>query len=314
VLQNTLLAAMVGGMLAAGVAFLVEYMDDTVKDPADVEAVGLSVMAAVQRVRSRGNGRLQSLVTVDETQSALAEAYRTLRTNLQFSSLDRPLRSLAVASAVASEGKTTTAANLAVVMAQMGKRVVLVDGDLRRPAVHRAFGLPNKEGLTEALRESPDTLNGYLQQTAVENLRVMTSGQLPPNPQELLGSQRMEALLHTLEEEVDLVVVDTPAALPVADASLLATRTDGVLMVVDAGETRRTALYQATGGLEQVGANLLGIVLNKVDLRGAGGYYASYYYSGYGGDGTGPRGGVRGWLERLGRRPWRGRRKKGEAA
>jgi capsular exopolysaccharide synthesis family protein len=221
----------------------------------------------------------RGLLAVSEPNSLVAEAYRTLRTNLQFSSLDKPLRSLVVTSAVATEGKTTTSANLAVVMAQAGRRVILVDGDLRRPSAHKLFGLPNREGLTTALVQDPGTLNGYLQETGMQNLRVLTSGPIPPNPQELLGSQRMEELLARLGQEADIVLVDTPPSLIVADANVLAARTDGVLMVVNSGRTRRVVVQQAVGGLRQVGANVVGAVLNMVNVRGGRSYY--YYYSVY---------------------------------
>jgi capsular polysaccharide biosynthesis protein len=196
VTRSTLLAAAVGALLAAGVAFLIEYLDDTVKGPEDLQASGLGVVGVVQRVSPTGRDGASQVFAINQSKSLVAEAYRTLRTNLQFSSLDTPLGSLVVTSAVATEGKTTTAANLAVVMAQTGKRVVLVDADLRRPSAHKLFGLSNDSGLTTALVEDPAALNGYLQETEVENLRVLSAGPIPPNPQELLGSQRMQELLH----------------------------------------------------------------------------------------------------------------------
>lgn len=281
VMRNTLLVAMVGAMLAAGVAFLIEYLDDTVKSPEDLQDSGLGVIGVVHRVNPSGKGQRLPVLAITQSKSLVAEAYRTLRTNLQFSSLDHPLRSLVVTSAVATEGKTTTAANLAVVLAQSGKRVVLVDADLRRPSAHKLFGLSNGAGLTTALVEEPTVLNGFLRETEVENLRLLTAGPVPPNPQELLGSQRMEELLRRLERQVDIVVLDTPPTLVVADANILAARADGVLMVVNTGRTRRTAVRQAVDSIQQVGANLIGAVLNMVDTRGVRGsyyYYPSYYY------------------------------------
>lgn len=282
VMRTTLLAVAVGALLAAGVAFLIEYLDDTVKNPEDVQSVGLTVVAMVQRVNQDGRNGMPQLYAVSQSKSLAAEAYRTLRTNLQFSSLDTPLRSLVVTSAVATEGKTTTAANLAVVMAQAGKRVVLVDGDLRRPSAHRLFDLTNETGLTTALVEDLSALSGSLRESGIQNLRVLTAGPVPPNPQELLGSQRMEDLLHKLEDEADVIVLDTPPTLVVADANVLAARTDGVLVVVNAGRTRRAAVQQAVDGLRQVGAHLVGGVLNMVDIRGRrSSYYYSHYYSHY---------------------------------
>jgi len=301
-MKNTLLAVAVGAMLGIGLAFLIEYLDDTVKAPDDLQIAGLSVVGVVQRVNPQGKSGAPNVFAMSQSRSLAVEAYRTLRTNLQFSSLDRPLRSLVVTSAVATEGKTTTAANLAVVMAQAGKRVVLVDADLRRPSAHKLFGLSNGTGLTIALVEEPSALNGILQGTDIENLRVLSAGPVPPNPQELLGSQRMEELLHKLEEVADIVVLDTPPTLVVADANVLAARADGVLLVVNTGHTRRAAVQRAAEGLRQVGANLLGGVLNMVDT-GAGRssyYYDSYYYSHYYADHSGEgRRGLAGWLPRL---------------
>ncbi|MGD9404440.1 MAG: polysaccharide biosynthesis tyrosine autokinase [Anaerolineae bacterium] len=304
ILSNTLLAAVLGALAGAGLAFLLEYMDDTVKTPEDLQATGLGAIGIVQRVPSNGKKSDSPIFSINQPKSLAAEAYRTLRTNLQFSSLDTPLRSLVVTSAVATEGKTTTAANLAVVMAQAGNHIVLVDGDLRRPSAHKLFGLPNRTGLTTALVEDPQALNGYLQESGIENLRVLTAGPIPPNPQELLGSQRMKELLCRLEDEADVVVIDTPPTLVVSDANVLAARASGVLMVVNTGKTRRAAVRQAVEGLRKVGANLLGCVLNMVTTRGGRSayYYSSYYYSHYYGDGRdGGRRGIVGRLRRLGR-------------
>jgi non-specific protein-tyrosine kinase len=305
ILSTTLLAAALGALAGAGLAFLLEYLDDTVKSPDDLQATGLGVIGVVQRVSGNGKNNESRIFAISQPKSLVAEAFRTLRTNLQFSSLDTPLRSLVVTSAVATEGKTTTAANLAVVMAQAGNRIVLVDGDLRRPSIHKLFHLSNGTGLTTALVEDPRALNGYLQETGIENLRVLTAGPIPPNPQELLGSQRMEELLRRLEEEADIVVLDTPPTLVVSDANVLAARASGVLMVVNTGKTRRAAVRQAVEGLRKVGANLLGCVLNMVSMRGGRSsyYYSSYYYSHYYGDGgrAEPRD-LMGRLRRLGRR------------
>ena len=283
ILSNTLLAAVLGALAGVGLAFLLEYLDDTVKSPDDLKATGLGVIGVVQRVHGNGKQGESRIFAVSQPTSLAAEAYRTLRTNLQFSSLDRPLRSLVVTSAVATEGKTTTAANLAVVMAQAGNRIVLVDGDLRRPSAHKLFNLSSRVGLTDALVEDPQALDGYLQESGIENLRVLAAGPIPPNPQELLGSQRMKELLRRLEEEADMVVLDTPPILAVSDANVLAARASGVLVVVNAGQTRRAAVRQAVEGLRKVGANVLGCVLNMVSMRGGRSsyYYSSYYYSHY---------------------------------
>ena len=278
-MTNTLLAAVVGAMIAVGAAFLIEYLDDTIKTPDDVARVsGLSTLGAIARLKETGGTR--QLVAWLQTKAPESEAYRTLRTNIQFSSVDKPVRSLLVTSAGPSEGKSTTAANLAVVMAQTGQRVVLVDSDLRRPVLHKMFGAANNTGLTSALLNGEQVvLDGHLQETEVENLSLLTSGPIPPNPSELLGSQRMGRLVEKLAGQADLVIFDSPPVLAVTDAAVMGRQVDGVVLVVDAGQTREQVLAQATAELQQTGANLLGVVLNRLDSRRGGYYYYYYYYS-----------------------------------
>ena len=278
-MTNTLLAAVVGAMIAVGAAFLIEYLDDTIKTPDDVARVsGLSTLGAIARLKETGGTR--QLVAWLQTKAPESEAYRTLRTNIQFSSVDKPVRSLLVTSAGPSEGKSTTAANLAVVMAQTGQRVVLVDTDLRRPVMHKVFGVANNTGLTSALLNGEQVvLDGHLQGTEVENLSLLTSGPIPPNPSELLGSHRMARLVEKLAGQADLVIFDSPPVLAVTDAAVMGRQVDGVVLVVDAGQTREQVLAQATAELQQTGANLLGAVLNRLDSRRGGYYYYYYYYS-----------------------------------
>jgi capsular exopolysaccharide synthesis family protein len=195
------------------------------------------------------------------------------------------------------EGKSTTIANLGVVMAQAGNSVVLVDSDLRRPMLHKIFQISNKEGLTSALLEEEPVVDGHLKETGIENLRIMTSGPLPPNPSELLGSQKMQRLIEILRSGTDVVIFDTPPALPVTDAAVLATQTDGVLIVTDAGKTGRASAKQAVESLRKVGGNLLGVVVNRLSARRTeGGYYYQYYYSG---DGQGRRRRGSSWYQRI---------------
>jgi len=289
-MTNTLLAAVVGAMIAVGAAFLIEYLDDTVKSPDDVRRVsGLATLGAIARVREAGDER--RLITWSQSKAPEAEAYRTLRTNIQFSSVDKPVRTLLVTSSGPSEGKSTTAANLAVVMAQTGQRVALVDTDLRRPVLHRVFSLPNNVGLTTALLPGEDvSVDGRLQPTQVENLWVLTSGPVPPNPSELLGSQRMATLVGKLLAVADLVIFDSPPVLAVTDAAVLGRQVDGVVIVVDAGQTREPGLAQAADEMRKTGANVLGVALNRLDSRSGGYYYYYYYYNySYSGDGAGQR-------------------------
>jgi non-specific protein-tyrosine kinase len=274
---QVILAASIGMALGVGAAFLLEYLDESLKSPDEVtKATGLTTLGAITRIR--GADPAERLITALHPKSPISEAYRVMRTNLQFSSLDRPLRSLVITSPNPKEGKSTTAANLGVVMAQAGKSVVLVDSDLRRPLLHRIFQVPNKQGLTTVLLQDGPVLDGTLQETGIENLRVLTSGPLPPNPSELLGSKRMENLIDQLEAEADIILFDTPPALPVTDAAVLATQTDGVLIVADAGKTRRAAAGQTVENMQKVGANLLGVAVNRLSLRGSGKYYYYYYY------------------------------------
>jgi capsular exopolysaccharide synthesis family protein len=297
-MMQVLLAAAIGLVLALGAAFLLEYLDDTVKSPEDMaRTTGLTTLGAITRIA--GESPSEKLVTVRHPKSPISEAYRVMRTNLQFSTLDQSLKSLVITSPSPMEGKSTTMANLGVVMAQAGKSVILVDSDLRRPMLHKIFGLPNKEGLTDALLQDESMLDGHFQETGIENLRVLTSGPLPPNPSELLGSQRMQHLVKRLEKEADIVLFDTPPALPVTDAAVLATQADGVLMVADAGKTRRSAARQAVEGLRKVGVNLLGFAVNRLPLRGSGGYYYYYQYY-YSGDTQGRRRRRKGpWYQRI---------------
>jgi non-specific protein-tyrosine kinase len=293
---QVLLAAAIGLALGVGAAFLLEYLDDTLKTPEEVAKVtGLTTVGTI--VRISGNSPSERLVTVRHPKSPISEAYRAMRTNLQFSSLDRSVRSLVVTSPNPMEGKSTTIANLGVVMAQAGKSVVLVDSDLRRPMLHKIFQISNKGGLTSVLLEEDPVVDGHLQQTGIENLRILTSGPLPPNPSELLGSQKMQRLIEVLTDRADVVIFDTPPALPVTDAAVLATQTDGVLVVTDAGKTRRASVKQAVDNLRKVGGHLLGIVVNRLATRRTdGGYYYQYYYSG---DGKGRRRRGNRWYQRI---------------
>lgn len=279
-MMNTALAGAVGAMLAVGVALLVEYLDDTIKDPDDVtRTLGLGTLGVIGQVKKNGEGEL---VTVSQPLSPVSEAFRVLRTNIRYSGVDRPLQTLLVTSAGPTEGKSVTVANLGVAMAQAGLRVAVVDADLRRPRLHKVFGVHPRGGLTGSLLEG--AMDGRLQPSKdVEGLVILPAGGLPPNPAELLGSQRFQELLATLTQHMDVVLVDSPPILPVTDAAVLARGVDGVLLVIDAGETRREVARRAVDNLRQVGAHMIGVVLNRVPTHRGGYYY--YYYQEYYGDG-----------------------------
>ena len=287
-LTNTLLAAIVGAMLALGVAFLIEYLDDTIHDSEQVrDLLGLATLGAILRVRPRDNPEA-ALVTLDKKHSPIAEGYRVLRTNIQFSGVDEPVRALLITSASPQEGKSTTTANLAVTLAQADQRVILVDTDLRRPTAHKLFNLSNNVGITSALMQRADeAADAVLQDTAVSGLRVLTSGPLPPNPSELLGSERMRHLVERLRSQCDVLIFDSPPVMAAADAAILSTLVDGTLLVIDADSTRRAEALRAQETLAKVGGRLLGAVLNKLGERSSG--YYSYYYYYYSRDGKSER-------------------------
>jgi non-specific protein-tyrosine kinase len=213
----------------------------------------------------------RALITLRDPGSAAAEAYRTLRTNIQFSSLDRPLKTLLITSTAPDEGKSVTLANLAVTMAQAEQRVLMVDCDLRRPSLHSLFGLSNERGLTSAILEQGE---GELpiQATSVPGLSLLASGPLPPRPADLLGSRRMGAMVERLRASADMVLIDTPPVVAVSDAAVLAPQVDGVLLVLQAGHTRRDRAREARQILEKVKAHIIGVVLNNARLEGGYSY------------------------------------------
>lgn len=213
-----------------------------------------------------------NLITLTDPRSPASEAYRTLRTNLSFFSLDQPIRTLVVTSPAAGEGKNTLVANLAVTMAQSGRRTVLVDCDLRRPSLHTLFDLQNEPGLTNQILGEIDEIP--LQETGVENLRLLASGPVPPNPADMLGTKRIDEIIAKLVDQTDIVIFDTPPVIAVTDAAVLGVKVDGVLLVINAGKTRRDQAERAKELLEKANVRIIGAALaNAPRDSGVGGYY-----------------------------------------
>lgn len=225
---------------------------------------------------------MENLITVKNPKSPVSEAYKTLRTNLQFSSFDEKVKVILITSSGPGEGKSTTAANLAVVMAQSGSKTLLIDCDQRRPRLHKIFGLSNAAGLSNFLAEEV-SFESTVMETGIENLQVLTAGVKPPNPSELLGSKKMNQFVSCLKERYDYIILDTPPILLVTDAQILSKYADGCLLVASSGEVEKEAVIKGKELLEKVDARILGVVLNKVEvnLKGNYGYYYYYYYDGH---------------------------------
>ena len=213
-----------------------------------------------------------TLITLTDPRSPISEAYRTLRTNLSFSSLDEPIRTLVVTSPAPDEGKSTTVANLAVTMAQGGRKTILVDCDLRRPSLHTLFDCQAEPGLTDLLLEEDG--KPALQQTQVEGLQLLASGPLPPNPADLLGSQKIDKIIASLAGAADVVLFDAPPVIAVTDAAVLGAKVDGVLLVIGAGKTRREHAERAKEMLERANVRIVGAALTNAPKDSSiGGYY-----------------------------------------
>ncbi len=266
------LAALVGAVLAAAGAYTLEFLDDAVAKVTQVERLGLSALGSVPLVQDTAD-EADRLVMLNDRYSAAAEAYRVLRTNLQFASVDRPLHLVQVSSPNVGEGKSMTAANLAIAIAQLGQNVILVDGDLHQPTQHRYFQVLNNVGVTTALLGNLEQVDRMFKTTAIPNLHLLPSGPLPPNPAELLGSKRMQELLDVLKQKADIVIVDSPPITVISDAVVLSTRMDGIILVFRSGRTRLESARNAISALKQVHARVLGVVLN-----GAGRSTQDYYY------------------------------------
>jgi polysaccharide biosynthesis transport protein len=280
-LRNGILGGVLGLMVGVGLAFLRDYLDDSVKGKEDLERAvpGLGVLGLIPVVPDWKAKAQSRVVSLSEPTSQAAEAYRILRTSIQFLGIDRDVRLVQVTSASAQEGKTTTLSNLAVAFASSGLRTVAVCCDLRRPRLHEFFGLDNVVGFTSVLLGNVALSKALQPVPNQERLLVLASGPLPPNPAELLSSGRTADLLRNLASQADIVLIDSPPVLPVTDSLVLSQRVDATVLVGSAHSTTRKAIHRAAEMLHQVNAPLVGAVLNGVGEESGYGGYASRYYA-----------------------------------
>jgi non-specific protein-tyrosine kinase len=273
----------IGLAVAGALIVLLEYLDDHFHSADEIaEFTGLPLLGAVRKFE--GEQDEMGTVAARMPRTAIAEAYRVARANIQFADKGGDLKVILVTSARDGEGKTTTANNLATTFALAGQRVLLVDADLRRPGLTRIMNLKDSDGVSSIL---VDPEADVISSTDIVGLSVVPSGAIPPNPAELLGSSGMRRWIERSLENFDLIILDTPPVLSVADTRILATVADGVLLVIDPGQTTRRMVRQARLAIENVGGRVLGIMLNRDVMRGEGYYYNYYYY--YGQDRQGKR-------------------------
>lgn len=284
--RNLAIGIALGAMLGVGLALLRDQLDNSIKSPEDLEEVaGTGVVGYIPFDKKLSSGHT---ITFDNDNGATAEGFRKLRTNLQFLAVDNPPRLIVVTSSSPSEGKSTTAINIALALAEAEHSVVLVDGDLRRPRLAKYLDLVGSAGFSTVLSGSA-TLDDVLQQTQFSQLTVLTAGSIPPNPSELLGSLAAKKMFSDLRKKFDYVIVDSSPLLAVTDGAILAAEADGALVAVRAGKTKRDQLAHAIGMLRDVDAKLLGAVLTMLPTRGSGSYSYNYYYSGAYGDEKSPK-------------------------
>jgi capsular exopolysaccharide synthesis family protein len=276
---NIALGLSAGLVLGIGLALLREMLDNTVKDRENLEQItGVGLVGSVPLDKGR---REQPAISFDTDNSAIAEAFRKIRTNLQFLAVDNPPRVIVVTSSAPSEGKTTTAINIALALAEAEHDVVLVDGDMRRPSLAKYLDLVSSVGFSTVLSGAA-SLADVLQATKYPHLTVLAAGATPPNPSELLGSQAAGKVLNDLRSQFDYVIIDSSPLLAVTDGAILATQADGTLLIARFGETKRDQLAHTVGILNDVGATLLGSVITMTPARGNSAYSYSYSYSYYG--------------------------------
>lgn len=272
-------AAVIGGVLglffASGLVFLVVYLQDKIRDPREITQVwGVPVLGLIP-INKMDN---KSVISMIQPRTPFVEAYRVLRANLQYANIDKPIHTILITSPSSGDGKSTVSSNLAVVTSQNNSKVILADCDLRKPTIHKLFQLTNRSGLTDLFINKQAALSGAFKKTRVEGLTIITSGKLPPYPSALLNSNAMEEILEKFKQQSDLVILDSPPILSMADAVVLAPRVDGVILVVNLQTTKRSMLLDSINQLQQVKTNLLGVVVNGVKVKRAYKYYYNRYY------------------------------------
>jgi polysaccharide biosynthesis transport protein len=273
---SILLSSAIGLILAIGAAYLLEYLDDTIKTPEDVtRTLNLPVIGTIGYIKGKTSS--DRLIIIDQPLSPVVEMFHALQINIQALSRNAPLKTILFSSTKPGEGKSLTIANLSMMIAQSGSRVIVIDADLRMPVLHHIFKLVNDSGLSDLLYDSNSNhVDELLQATEIDNLRVLTSGNLPHRPAEVLGSKNMRELLEVLKDKADLILIDTPPVLSVADTLTLGNQVDGVIFVVLEGSTRRNEARRAIEELRAVQINILGVVLRK--KRGHQEGYSYYHY------------------------------------
>jgi len=294
-LRNIILGALLGAISGIGLALAMDYLDNSLRTIEDVEVLGLNILGmipAIRGTRSMQNGRerkhryskevkaIESRLLINyESRSAVAEAYRNVRMNLRYLNLDRPMKHILVTSSMPGEGKTTTAVNLSITLAQMGHTTLLIDADLRKPMINKIFGYPRSPGLTDIL-VGEESGEWTVRDSKIKNLDLLLCGGLPPNPSQLLDSGVMKELIGQFGNRYDRIVYDSPPVIALTDAVILCAEVDATLLVVSSGQTDVSSVKRATGQLQVIGGGLAGAVLNNVSSRDAGSSYY-YYYSSY---------------------------------
>jgi capsular exopolysaccharide synthesis family protein len=278
--MNIAIAGVLGLMFGLGLAFALEFLDKTIKTPDDVKRhLGLSIIGAIPH---NEKAEKRKIITLEDPKSPVSEAYRTLRTNLRFASLDKEIKTLVVTSAIAGEGKSMTTVNLATALAQAGSKVLLIDADFRRPSLHKIARKPNADGLADVLINKTDYRKS-VKSSSSENLDLLFSGLIPPNPSELLSSKSMLKFIEETKEDYDYLIFDTPPVALVTDAAILSNEVDATILITSVGMVDYDVAQRAVELLENANANIIGSVLNEIPI-GKGGYSYYKYYSSYYGE------------------------------